>query len=111
MGTQMVMKMNDDLTFSIADYTPEVSNDSESPTTVQDKVLQKLRKIYPETYTINQMIHDPMVDGKDAAIRKSFQRLIKKGLIELIEDGDSNKSYKAILARGEGAYLVPLEET
>ena len=111
MGTQMVMKMNDDLTFSIADYTPEVSNDSESPTTVQDKVLQKLRKIHPETYTINQMIHDPMVDGKDAAIRKSFQRLIKKGLIELIEDEESNKSYKAILARGEGAYLVPLEES
>tara|TARA_B100000427_G_scaffold16370_1_gene12795 strand:+ start:26620 stop:28752 length:2133 start_codon:yes stop_codon:yes gene_type:complete len=111
MGTQMIMKMNDDLTFSIADYTPEVSNDSESPTTVQDKVLQKLRKIHPETYTINQMIHDPMVDGKDAAIRKSFQRLIKKGLIEAIEDDDSNKSYKAVLARGEGAYLVPLEES
>ena len=97
MGTQMVMKMNDDLTFSIADYTPEVSNDSESPTTVQDKVLQKLRKIHPETYTINQMIHDPMVDGKDAAIRKSFQRLIKKGLIELIEDEESNKSYNCLL--------------
>lgn len=111
MGTQMVMKMNDDLTFSIADYTPEVSNDSESPTTVQDKVLQKLRKIHPETYTINQMIHDPMVEGKDPAIRKSFQRLIKKGLIELIEDEDSNKSYKAILACGEGTYLVPLEES
>ena len=57
------------------------------------------------------MIHDPMVDGKDAAIRKSFQRLIKKGLIELIEDEESNKSYKAILACGEGTYLVPLEES
>ena len=57
------------------------------------------------------MIHDPMVDGKDAAIRKSFQRLIKKGLIELIKDDNSNKSYKAVLARGEGAYLVPLEES
>ena len=111
MGTQMIMKMKDDLTFAIADYTPEVSADSGSPTTVQDKVLQKLRKIHPETYTINQMIHDPMVDGKDAAIRKSFQRLIKKGLIELIEDNNSNKSYRAVLARGEGAYLVPLEES
>ena len=111
MGTQMIMKMKDDLTFAIADYTPEVSDDSGSPTTVQDKVLQKLRKIHPETYTINQMIHDPMVDGKDAAIRKSFQRLLKKGLIELIEDDNSNKSYKAVLARGEGAYLVPLEES
>ena len=111
MGTQMIMKMKDDLTFAIADYTPEVSDDSGSPTTVQDKVLQKLRKIHPETYTINQMIHDPMVDGKDAAIRKSFQRLIKKGLIQLIEDDNSNKSYKAVLARGEGAYLVPLEDS
>ena len=111
MGTQMIMKMKDDLTFAIADYTPEVSDDSASPTTVQDKVLQKLIKIHPETYTINQMIHDPMVDGKDAAIRKSFQRLIKKGLIELIEDDNSNKSYRAVLARGEGAYLVPLEES
>ena len=109
MGTQMIMKMKDDLTFAIADYTPEVSADIGSPTTVQDKVLQKLRKIHPETYTINQMIHDPMVDGKDAAIRKSFQRLLKKGLIELIENEDSNKSYRAVLARGEGAYLVPLE--
>ena len=57
------------------------------------------------------MIHDPMVDGKDAAIRKSFQRLIKKGLIELVEDDNSNKSYRAVLARGEGAYLVSLEES
>ena len=57
------------------------------------------------------MIHDQMVDGKDAAIRKSFQRLLKKGLIELIEDDNSNKSYRAVLARGEGAYLVPLEES
>ena len=47
MGTQMIMKMKDDLTFAIADYTPEVSADSEAPTTVQDKVLQKLRKIHP----------------------------------------------------------------
>ena len=61
------------------------------------------------------MIHDPMVDGKDAAIRKSFQRLLKKGLIEVcvnsFEDDNSNKSYRAVLARGEGAYLVPLEES
>ena len=103
--------MKDDLTFAIADYTPEVSADSEAPTTVQDKVLQKLRKIHPETYTINQMIHDPMVDGKDAAIRKSFQRLLKKGLVEVVENEDSNKSYKAVLARGAFAYPVPLEES
>jgi len=111
MGTQMIMKMKEDLTFSIEDFTPEVSNDPSSPTTVQDRVLQKLRLIHPETYTINQMIHDPMVDGKDAAIRKSFQRLLKRGLIEVVEDGESNKSYKAILACGEGTYLVPLEES
>ena len=103
--------MKDDLTFAIADYTPEVSDDSASPTTVQDNVLQQLRKIHPETYPINQMIHDPMVDGKDAAIRNSFQRLLKKGLIQLIEDDNSNKSYRAVLARGEGAYLVPLEKS
>ena len=109
MGTQMIMKMKDDLTFAIADYTPEVSADSGSPTTVQDKVLQKLRKIHPETYTINQMIHDPMVDGKDAAIRKSFQRLLKKGLIELIEDDNSNK-LRAVLARG-GCISCPIKES
>ena len=57
------------------------------------------------------MIHDPMVDGKDAAIRKSFQRLLKKGLVEVIENEDSNKSYKAVLARGAFAYPVPLEES
>ena len=57
------------------------------------------------------MIHDPMVDGKDAAIRKSFQRLIKKGLIELVEDDNSNKSYRAVLARGALTYPVSLKES
>ena len=78
MGTQMIMKMKDDLTFAIAAYTPEVSADSGSPTTVQDKVLQKLRKIHPETYTINQMIHDPMVDGKRCCDKKIVPKINQK---------------------------------
>lgn len=107
MGTQLIMKMNDDLTFSVADFTPEIPEDVTSPSTVQARVLQKIRIAYPDSRTIKQLIDDPLLDGKPGAIRKSFQRLHKRGLIEVDNQSTSLLAYKAVLARGEGKELVP----
>ena len=106
MGTQLIMKMSEDLTFSLEDFTPEVAMGANSPTSVSDRVLQKLRTVHPEARTTNELINDPLLDGKPAAIRKSLQRLLKRGLIE-VRERNSYLSYKAVLVRGEGAISVP----
>ena len=107
MDTQLVMQMQDDLSFTISDFTPEVDENNTSPASVADRVLQKLRVVHPESRTIEDLFYDPLINGKTAAIRKSLQRLEKRGLVvSTASDKSRSKqqvnSYKAILARGEG---------
>ena len=112
-GTSLVMQMQDDLSFTISDYTPEVDRTNTSPASVSDRVLQKLRVVYPESRSTNNLVDDPLLEGKPAAIRKSLQRLLKRGLIEASNEqetspaGKTLQTYKAILARGEGQTSVP----
>ena len=112
-GTSLVMQMQDDLSFTISDYTPEVDRTNTSPASVSDRVLQKLRVVYPESRSTNNLVDDPLLEGKPAAIRKSLQRLLKRGLIEASNEqetspaGKTLQTYKAILARGEGGTSVP----
>tara|TARA_R100001082_G_scaffold110654_1_gene91220 strand:+ start:920 stop:3112 length:2193 start_codon:yes stop_codon:yes gene_type:complete len=105
MGTQLVMQMQDDLSFTIADHTPEVDHEP-TPASVTGRVLQKLRVIHPEARSTNALVDDPLLNGKPAAIRKSIQRLEKRGLIELV--GNDPKIYRAIRACGEVQESVPL---
>tara|TARA_R100000030_G_scaffold27512_1_gene19956 strand:+ start:1376 stop:3799 length:2424 start_codon:yes stop_codon:yes gene_type:complete len=112
-GTSLVMRMEDDLSFSISDFTPEVDQSSTAPSSVVDRVLQRLRVIYPRTATRSDLNGDPIVGGKVAAIQKALQRLVKRGLITEINvnavSADSryqNKTYQAVLARGEGGRSV-----
>ena len=53
-------------------------------------------------------MNDPLLTGKSGAIRKSLQRLLKRGLIEIHENEPKN-TYKAVLARGEVETSVPNE--
>ena len=102
MGTQLVMQMQDDLSFTISDFTPEVDETNTSPASVTDRVLQKLRVVYPESRTKDDLVCDKLIDGKPAAIHKSLQRLEKRGLI--VSDapkGSQAKNWTAVLARGE----------
>ena len=107
MGTQLVMQMQDDLSFTVADHTPEVDYDP-TPASVTGRVLQKLRVIHPRSRSTNDLIHDPLLDGKPAAIRKSLQRLVKRGLIRVDDSEKENDpiTYQAVLARGEGQESV-----
>ena len=108
MGTQLLMQMQDDLSFTIADHTPEVESEP-TPTSVTGRVLQRMRVIYPQTRTTNELVDDPVLEGKPPAIRKSVQRLTKRGLIEVVSN-DPVK-YKAVLARGEVQESVPNGQT
>jgi len=103
-GSQLIMKLTENLTFEIGDHTPEVDKTSTSPASVSDRVLNKLRTVHPASRTTEELVHDPLIAGKPDAIRKSLQRLHKRGLIEATDEtlqsknNQSVQSYRAILA-------------
>jgi hypothetical protein len=108
-GTSLIMNMEADLTFSVADFTKEVDETKTTPDGIVDRVLMKVRTIYPRTITRDELNSDSLVGGRVSAIKKSLQRLVKKGLIEeWKEEGRyGKKHYKAVLARGEGGGECP----
>tara|TARA_R100000664_G_C2758936_1_gene148210 strand:+ start:1439 stop:3802 length:2364 start_codon:yes stop_codon:yes gene_type:complete len=105
-GTSLIMRMESDLSFTISDFTPEIDPTETSPIGIIDRVLQRLRVVHPESRTRTELNADPLIGGKVAVIRKSLQRLEKRGLISVTSEKGVN-SYKAILARGDFAYAVP----
>ena len=117
-GTSLIMNMEADLTFSVADFTKEIDETKTTPDGIVDRVLMKVRTIYPRTITREDLNSDPLVGGRVSAIQKSLQRLVKKGLIEVVEEtkrggkgGRPIKHYKAVLARGEGERGCPVAQT
>jgi len=112
-GTALIMRQEDDLSFSVADFTPEVDESNTSPSSVTGKVLQRLRVGHPRAFSNTDLNSDPVVGGKTAAIQKSLQRLVKRGLISEIPGVGryGKKTYQAVLACGEVAYVCPPEET
>ena len=65
-----------------------------------------MRSVHPETRSKYDLLYDPLIGGKTGTIRKSLQRLEKRGLIEFVEETKEGKKYKAILARGEAVDTV-----
>lgn len=116
-GTQLVLRMEDDLTFSLSDYTPEVDSGNTAPSSITDRVLQRLRVIYPRTAARTDLNADPVIGGNVAGIRKALNRLQKRGLIEVVKavsnesGGKSTHHYKAILACGALRESVSLGQT
>lgn len=111
-GTALIMRQEDDLSFSVADFTPEVDKNNTSPSSVTDKVLQRLRIGYPRAFSNTDLDSDPVVGGKTAAIQKSLQRLVKRGLISEIPGTGryGKKTYQAVLAYGVPPYRCPSKE-
>ena len=105
-NTQLVMRMEDDLSFTISDFTPEIDDSNTSPASVVDRVLSRLRACHPDSRSRDELLCDRLIQGSSAAIRKALQRLEKKGLITSTVPKESQaKIYKAVLARGEGKKL------
>lgn len=114
-GSQLLLKQEADLCFTLADWTPEVDPTNASPSGTTDRVLQRLRVVHPNTRTRADLNSDPLCGGSVAAVRKSLQRLLKRGLIETVAAGRTNPKglpehhFKAVLSssRGEGVYSCP----
>jgi hypothetical protein len=108
-GTCLIMNMEADLSFSVADFTPEVDETKTTPDGIVDRVLMKVRTSYPRTVTRQELNADPLVGGRVEAIKKALQRLVKKGLVEDWKEGGNKgkKHYRAVLARGEGGGECP----
>ena len=105
MGSCLLLKQLSDLSFELKDYKPKVENSS--PASIIDRILEKLRTVYPETRSRIDLNADPLIGGNVTAIRKSLERLVDRGLIQIWEQkpsvngGRPTNYYKAILVRGD----------
>ena len=115
-GTQLLMKQERDLSYTLSDWTPEVDPTNATPSGITDRVLQRLRVVYPACRTQKDLVADPLCGGSIAGVKKSIQRLLKRGLI--CEAGKTSGShagrqqieYKAVLSssREEVVNMCPL---
>jgi hypothetical protein len=114
-GSKLLMKLEDDLTFSLSDYTAD-DVDSPSPASVVDRVLQRLRAIYPRSVSRTDLVADPLIEGSASGIRKGLQRLVSRGLVELVDSGSSKQGgtppnqYRAVLSRDMCVNMCPTGE-
>ena len=109
-GTSLVMNMLSDLTFSVSDFTPEIDKKKTTPDGIVDRVLTKIRVIYPRIITKEELNNDPITGGKVAGVTKALQRLEARGLITSEKEGGryGKKIYRAVLhTRGEGGEGCP----
>lgn len=119
-GTSLLLRQEADLSFTLADWTPEVDPSESTPSGVTDRVLQRLRVVYPAGKTREELNADAVCGGSVAAIRKSLQRLEKRGLIQVVETRQSAGGrgkpihvYQAVvsLSRGEVEKVCPIGQT
>jgi len=123
-GTALIMRQESDLTFSIADFTAEIDSTNTAPSGISERVLSRVRAIYPRSISRTELNADPIVGGNVAAIRKSLQRWVGRGLITAQEEavpskrgGKARVLYTAVVeqpphtrVRGEVEESVPLEQ-
>ena len=109
-GSRLIMKLEDDLTFSLSDFA-EKESDSSNPASVVDRVLQRLRASYPREMTVSDLAGDRLCGGKPSAIPKALQRLVSRGLVRVagsIPTGSRPlNTYQAVLSRGECVNSCP----
>jgi hypothetical protein len=101
-GSKLLMKLESDLTFSLADYV-ELDTDTASPASIVDRVLQRLRASYPRSLSRSDLAADPLCGGSVAAIGKALQRLVSRGLVQIVGQSFTgarpSNLYLAVLSR------------
>jgi len=109
-GSKLLMKLESDLTFSLADYV-ELGIDSASPASIVDRVLQRLRAAHPRSLSRSDLAADALCGGSVAAIGKALQRLVSRGLIEVVGQTSTgarpSNLYQAVLSRDMCVYKCP----
>ena len=106
-GSALVLTLNDDLTFSLGDYIAPSGEGDRQPASVADRVLIRLRAVYPAWRTRVELTTDQLLEGSPTGVRKALQRLVKRGLVEQRESprapeqrGSTPMEYRAVLAQG-----------
>jgi hypothetical protein len=111
-GSKLLMKLESDLTFSLADYV-EVDTESASPASIVDRVLQRIRAAYPRSVSRSDLAADPLCGGSVAGIRKATQRLVSRGLIRVTGEspskggGSPSPEYQAVISREKSLNVCP----
>lgn len=93
---QMVLRMEDDLSFSLRDHAPEASGSGSEPASIIDRVLQRLRTAR-RPMTRQELNSDPLCGGKVAAIQKALQRLVDRKLVVPATGERGVRMYQAVL--------------
>ena len=103
-GSKLLMKLENDLTFSLTDYV-EMDAESAGPASIVDRVLQRIRAVYPRSVTRSELAADPLCGGSVAGIAKATQRLVSRNLICVAEQrpskggGSPVPAYQALVSR------------
>ncbi len=103
-GSKLLMKLENDLTFSLTDYV-EMDAESAGPASIVDRVLQRVRAVYPRSVTRSELAADPLCGGSVAGIAKATQRLVSRNLICVAEQrpskggGSPVPAYQALVSR------------
>ena len=111
-GSRLLMKLENDLTFSLTDYVETDSGDA-SPASVVDRVLQRIRAAFPRSLTRAELAADPLCGGSTSGITKATQRLVSRGLIQVAETRPSKKggsplpAYQALVSREKPLNTCP----
>ena len=117
-GSTLLLRLEQDLTFSLADWQEDADLQETSAAGITDRVLQRLRMVYPGVRARAELNADPLCGGSVTAIRKALQRLVKRGLVVVADEshathgGKKQHHYKAVLSssRGEVVYVCPNRE-
>jgi len=110
-GTSLLMRLENDLTFSVADYIETEAEDA-SPASVVDRVLQRLRAAHPRPMSRADLAADPLCGGSVTAIRKALQRLVTRGLVAVSDTSTSSQGspvnlYSAVVSRDMCVNMCP----
>jgi len=114
-GSTLLMKLEDDLTFSLTDFA-DGDAESSSPASVVDRVLNRLRAVYPRAMSQTDLDSDSLIEGSVPGIRKGLQRLVSRGLVEVagvvpaVGGGKPANKYRAVLSRDMCVKKCPIEE-
>ena len=95
-GTRLLMQMQEDLSFKLTDYTPEVNRSDTTPASITDRVLQKIRMVHPDSLTVDDFLSDKLIGGSASAIRKALERLRKRHLIQTTQESVTSEKGKTL---------------
>jgi hypothetical protein len=93
---QLILRQREDLTFQLKDLVDPEAAQQDTPASVVERVLQRLRTS-GKAMSLAELNSDPLVGGSVTAIKKSIQRLVDRGLVRP-EGTRSARTFAAVLA-------------